>query len=200
MDALTILNLGCGRRRATADYQVQTYDGTGAPVEAALRWIHLDANPDVRPDVVCTLGVDPIPLADNSVNLALAMHVLEHIGRQGEVGAWFQFWTELYRVLTPGGRLQFECPHHTSVWAWADPTHSRAISREVFTYLNQDAYKVGGAIPDYRPPFDFVLAEWVLKPDTQNAHIRAVEGDTTYCAGTLVARKPLRPYWEIDHA
>ena len=53
-----------------------------------------------------------------------------------------------------------------------------------------------GSIPDYRPPFDFVLTAWTLKPDESNADIRAREGDTTYCAGTLVARKPLRPYWE----
>ena len=195
-ETLTILNLGCGRRRHAADYNVQTYDAAGQPTDTPITWCHLDANPDVQPDVVCELGRDPIPLPDQSVNLALAMHVLEHIGRQGELREWFQFWTELYRVMVPGGRLQFECPYATSVWAWADPTHSRAISREVFLYLDQRAYTVGGSIPDYRPPFDWALVEWTLKPDLNNPDIRAREGDTTFCAGTLVARKPLRPYWE----
>jgi hypothetical protein len=193
---LTVLNLGCGRRRLASDYHVQTFDAGGKPVDVPVAWWHLDANPVVKPDLVCLLGRDPIPLPDNSVNLALAMHVLEHVGRQGETEAWFYFWQELYRVMQPSGRVQFECPHHTSVWAWADPTHSRAISREAFVYLNQDGYRHGGSIPDYRPPFDFVLTDWTLKPDATNPGIHDVEGETTYCAGTLVARKPLRPYWE----
>ncbi len=165
------------------------------PYPGEITWIDLDGNPTVNPDVLCVLGVDPIPLEDNSVDVALASHVIEHIGEIGKVEGWFYFWQELYRVLKPNGRVQFECPYFSSCWAWADPTHIRAISVETFIYLNQDAYTVGGSIPDYRPQFDFLLAQHALRADSGNAEIAARE-EASFINGTLVARKPLNPYWE----
>jgi len=194
--ALTVLHLGCGRRKGhAASGFALTIPGTGAPYPGAITWIDLDGNPDVTPDVVCVLGVDPIPLADDTVDFALASHVIEHIGEIGKVEGWFYFWEEVYRVLKPGGKVQFECPYYASCWAWADPTHIRAISTETFIYLNQDAYTVGGSIPDYRPPFDFELSNVHLRADEGNAEIAARE-PVSFINGTLTARKPLNKYWE----
>jgi len=176
---MRVLVLGAGRNGAQG---MTVRDAvTSAPILDA-EWITLDMRPTVGADLVCTLGRDAIALPDDSVDFAFALQLLEHIGRQGETGEWFHFWGELYRVLTPGGRLQFECPHWNSVWCWADPTHTRAISQDVFAYLDQHSYRRGGAIPDFRPPCDFVLRSW------------GVEGD--WCGGVLEARKPFTPYWE----
>lgn len=196
-ETLTVLHVGCGRKRTLDAIGLRLGYPDGRPFPGAVTLINLDMRPCVEPDVLCELGKDRIDLPDDSIDAVVALHVLEHIGIQGQLQAWFYAWEELYRVLKPGGVVSFECPYHSSVWAWADPTHTRAISEHTFLYLNQDAYLApGSAIPDYRPPFDFVWGHWTLRGDTTNVEVAAREGDRTFIAGTLVARKPLRPYWE----
>ena len=195
---LTILHLGCGRKRtldAIGLTALKTQDGQ--PYLGAVNLINLDMLPQVHPDVLCELGKDRIDLPDDSVDVVLALHVLEHVGYQGEIGPWFQMWSELYRVLRPGGFVKFECPYYSSMWAWADPTHTRAISEMTFLYLNQDAYaEPGTAMPDYRPNFDFVVPEPLeIIPDHTNANVRERES-VSFIRGRVQARKPLRPYWE----
>ena len=192
-DGLTILHVGCGRRKtmAACGFELKNGDDDYA---GPVRWINLDGMASVEPDIVCQLGDDAIPMDDNSVDIALAHHVIEHVGVQGEIKQWFYFWAELYRVLKPNGRVLFECPYHTSLWAWADPTHVRPISEYTFLYLNQDAYRCGGSIPDYRPACDFVLSDWRLRPDTMNPDVMAKES-ASHMNGVLTARKPFRPYW-----
>jgi SAM-dependent methyltransferase len=177
-ERFTVLHLGCGR--------------VGRDVNiAADRIITLDRDPLVEPDLVCDLGVDPIPLGTDTIDLAIAIHVLEHIGRQGETKEWFRFWEELYRVLKPGARLQFESPLWSSVWCWGDPSHTRAISEQAFAFFNQDAYRIPGSpISPYRIRCDFqpasmeALPDWTLREPVSNLR------------GVLVTRKPLRPWWE----
>lgn len=192
---LTVLHIGCGRRKGQDAAGVKLHNRDGSDYAGEVKWLDLDGNPSVNPDVLCTLGVDPLPLPDDSVDLVLASHVLEHIGELGKTEGWFYCWQELYRVMKGGGQVQFECPYATSVWAWADPTHIRGITEYTFLYLNQDAYLVGGSIPDYRPPFDFVLSNVQLREDTGNAEVRVKE-QYSFINGILTARKPFRPYWE----
>jgi SAM-dependent methyltransferase len=192
-DKLTALVVGCGRRQAITDYN-PTRGGVLLTADE-VDLVTLDAMPELNPRLLCTLGRDPIQLADNSVDLCIALHVLEHIGPAGDARAWFYTFEELYRVLKPNAMIQFECPYYSSVWAWADPTHVRAISEYSFLYLNQQAYTVGGSIPDFRPACDFVLSNWYLKKDS-NPEVVAREGDGSHIAGTLVARKPFKGYWQ----
>lgn len=167
----TVLHLGCGRREH---------------VEGV---VTLDADARVNPDLVCTLGEDRIPLADDSVDVAVANHVLEHIGVQGETVRWFQFWEDLYRVLKPGALFTFESPLYSSVWAWADPSHTRALSPESFVFFNQDAYRLpGSSISPFRVRCDFT-------PVGNIAYVGDDRGGSHF-GGTLRARKPLRPWWE----
>lgn len=194
-----VLQLGCGRKQRLEQLPpIKCYSADGVEVFPPIRLINLDGMAHAGAHLTATLGVDPIALPSDSVDLMLATHVLEHIGRQGELEGWLQFWGEAYRVLTPGGRVQFLSPYFTSVWCWADPTHSRAINEFVFLYLNQDSYRVPAeqtAIPDYRPPCDFELQRWHLVADVTNAAVQRREG-RSHMEGALVARKPFRPYWE----
>ena len=187
----TLLHLGCGR----VGRRLHQFDKLISPRLSPHTIITLDRDSDVQPDLVCNLGLDPIPLHDNSVDLAVAIHVLEHIGQQGVTGEWFYFWEELYRVLKPGGKLQFESPLWTSVWSWADPSHTRALSEQAFCFFDQDAYRIPGSpISPYRICCDFVAKpmEHVADPYLQLLALEAV----SMLRGTLTARKPLKPWWE----
>ena len=176
---MRVLHLGCGRKRI-------------APVVAGqvVEIVSLDMDPNVSPDLVCCLGKDPIPLPDDSLDGAVAIHVLEHIGKQGETAEWFQFWEELYRVLKPGGTFEFISPYWNSVWAWGDPTHVRVISTESLYFFNQDNYKSADSpISPFRVHCDFV--------QTHAQDIRQTsDGPIVNIAGVLTVRKPLKPWWE----
>lgn len=181
-DRVKVLHLGAGRR---GHFQLPQYPDA--------KIVTLDADPRVDPDIVCRLGEDPIPLEDDSIDHATAIHVLEHIGRQGSTREWFYFWEEIYRVLKPGAPLYFESPLYFSVWAWADPSHVRALSPESFLYLSQDSYRLGGAISPFRIQCDFRSAGFTPRRDS-NPEIAARE-EFSHFSGTLRTVKPLVPWW-----
>jgi SAM-dependent methyltransferase len=183
---LRVLHLGVGRKGQEVPYVTE-------PIATV---ITLDADPFLKPDLVCRLGAEPIPLSDNSVDVAVAVHVLEHIGQQGETAEWFQFWEELYRVLVPDGELRFESPLYDSVWCWADPSHVRALSPQALLYFSQDSYRVPtAAISPYRLECNFLPTEKFRGLRDSNAEIAAVE-QVSHFRGTLRAVKPLVRWWE----
>jgi cyclopropane fatty-acyl-phospholipid synthase-like methyltransferase len=153
VDTLQVLHLGCGRKRYAMPELAQY---VGLTVNQPADVTHLDADARLNPDLVCTLGRDPIALPDNSVDVIVAWHVLEHIGKQGEIAEWFQFWEEAYRVLKPNGWIYAESPYYTGIWAWSDPTHARALSEHSFIFFAQGAYRQAGSmISPYRIACDF---------------------------------------------
>jgi len=196
------LVLGAGRKQSPDLYTLRSSDGTKMSAREC-EFLTLDMNPHVGPSLVCTLGLDRIPLDDDTVDAVVAMHVLEHIGQQGRLDEWIYFWEELYRVMKGGATLQFECPHSSSVWAWADPTHTRAINQYTFLYLNQHSYtKEGSAIPAYRFKADFAFGGLAngkpaieLVPDHTNPEVAELE-PISFIRGILVARKPFKGWWE----
>ncbi len=77
-----------------------------------------------------------LPLADNSVDRLLAVHCLE--GADGTR----QLLREMWRILTPEGRLLLIVPNRRSVWARIDSTpfgHGRPYSRGQLERLLGDA-------------------------------------------------------------
>lgn len=180
---MRVLNLGSGRR--------------GLPFElpeGEHTILTLDQDRELHPDLLCKLGVDPIPLPDDSIDIAVAWHILEHIGKQCETEEWFYFFEELYRVLTPVGELHMESPLYNSVWAWADPSHTRALAPISFLYFIQNSYRCGGAISPFRIECDFESLGFELIPDG-NADIAKAE-KFSHFRGVFRAVKPLRPWWE----
>jgi len=114
----------------------------------------LDMSADHNPDVVHDLDVLPYPFDDNQFDEIHAYDVLEHQGKQGDWRFFFDQWSEIWRILRPGGYFCGICPKAMSPWAWGDPGHTRIISKECITYLSQDEYrKQVGVSPmtDYRP-------------------------------------------------
>jgi SAM-dependent methyltransferase len=112
----------------------------------------MDISDCVGADVVHDLDVLPYPFADNTFDEIHAYEVLEHCGRQGDWKFFFAQFSEFYRILKPGGYLMGTVPMWDSPWAWGDPGHTRIISKQCLSYLDQQHYEQVGnnSSSDYR--------------------------------------------------
>lgn len=128
-------------------------------------WENVDRNAVPGIDKVVDLFRYPWPFPDNSYDGALFGHVMEHIPHeikcvknmtsseavrfdrlaQAQDG-WYAFWSELYRVLTPGAVAHVLSPYAWSQGAVTDPTHTRYITEHTFTHSMQ---------PDPNSPFKY---------------------------------------------
>lgn len=145
--------------------------------------VTLDINEAHGPDVVWDLNNLPLPFEDNTFDEIHAYEVLEHIGKQGDWKQWFSEWSEWHRILKPDGFFFGTSPTFDSPWAWGDPGHTRIVSGEALTFLEQPAYtkQIGvTAMTDYR---------FVYKADFDLIHLKSENGSLQY---GLRAVKPSR--------
>jgi hypothetical protein len=162
------LLIGCGRRRDKRVWLTSEMLG-GAPEGAGptsnREWVNLytlDSNPACKPDLVCDLSTfdwyisrygritsterglacmaDDGMLRSNFWDEIHAYEVLEHLGGLGDERAFFAHFSELWRILKPGGHLLATCPSRFSSWLWGDPSHKRAILPETLIFLDQTEY------------------------------------------------------------
>lgn len=113
----------------------------------------LDINNDVGADVVHDISILPLPFPDDGFDEIHAYEVMEHVGQQGDWRFFFAQWSDLWRILKPGGLFVGTSPAAESPWAWGDPGHTRIVGPECMTFLNQRAYaeQVGiTPMTDYR--------------------------------------------------
>ena len=164
--------LGCGASRRKL---------LGQPMDTEFHNLTtLDWNPAMGPDVVWDLEKLPWPFEDNSFDEVHAYHVIEHVtGRQGDIEPFFAFFTEVVRVLKPGGHLFAAVPRWDTEWAWGDPSHKRVFAPHTLGYLNQNEYKVQVGVTsmtDYRYCYKVNLEpEWTNIADDFKFVLRAVK-------------------------
>ena len=131
---MTELLLGSGNSRAKRIYR------TGHEEWEALTT--LDIDPNCKPDIVWDLNELPLPFEDNTFDEIHSVHCLEHHGGpQGNWRAFFDFFSDIWRILKPNGYFFGIVPALSSRWLWTDPGHVRAISLETLMFLDQDEYK-----------------------------------------------------------
>jgi SAM-dependent methyltransferase len=139
------LLLGCGSAR---DKRIYPHNRE--------HWEHLvtsDNNIAHEPDVVCDLTRTPWPWDDNTFDEVHAYEVLEHLGQQGDYVAFFEQFTEIWRILKPDGLFCASVPSLDSPWLWGDPSHTRVIAPQTLVFLDQEEYgkQVGRtAMSDFR--------------------------------------------------
>lgn len=127
------LLLGCGNNR---EKKLWVHDRT--------EWSDLttlDVDEACGPDVVWDLNRVDLPFQDRLFDEVHAYEVLEHLGRQGDYESFFATFREIHRILKPGGFFFATVPWWESVWAWADPGHTRVIPPEMLVFLDQRAYE-----------------------------------------------------------
>lgn len=100
----------------------------------------LDMDPECGADVVWDLNQFPYPFEDNSFDEVHAYEVLEHLGQQGDFRFFFKQFEELWRILKPDGGLFATVPGPKSPWVWGDPGHTRVITLDMLSFLDQDFY------------------------------------------------------------
>lgn len=84
-------------------------------------------------DIIHDLEETPWPLPDESVIMATASHVLEHINPHK--GVFINVMNEIWRVLKPGGQFAFVVPHASSHGYQQDPTHCNMINETTMHYF-----------------------------------------------------------------
>lgn len=151
------LLLGCGHRRE------KLMGPPGKPLE----WQNLttlDSNPNCGADIGCDLDMPyGAEFRANSINSRMdresvidmvdgvflpdifdevhAYEVLEHLGSQGDYKTFLWHFSEIHRILKPGGYLFATCPSRYSPWLWGDPGHRRVILPESLVFLSQAEYR-----------------------------------------------------------
>jgi len=109
------LNLGCGNHLL--------------PSDSRTTWVNLDRFPREGVQVAHNLEETPLPFPDNTFDIVLAFHVLEHIQNL------LPLVQEIHRILKAGGTLAVRVPHFQCQAAVADPTHVRLFAPMTFFHF-----------------------------------------------------------------
>lgn len=145
---------------------------------------------------------------DNSVDEIECSMFVEHIPHgDSSNDPFFQFFDEIYRILKPAefdpnnpniatkGFAKIVCPYWSSMRAWQDPTHHRAISEASFLYLNKQ-WRIDNKLDHYpvKCDFDFsygynVSPEWINRnEETRNFAVRNYVNAVSDIIVTIVKR------------
>lgn len=111
------LNLGCGNKKIDD-------------------FINVDKYQLFKPDVVCDLELCPWPFKDNSIDIIIAHHVMEHLGQTAH--QFMDILAELYRICKPDATMEIFVPHPYHFTFTGDPTHVRVITPEQFSLFDKD--------------------------------------------------------------
>lgn len=95
-------------------------------------------------DIVCNLGLEPIPLDDNSADKVVAYDFIEHVPPYvyyKESGKWqveypvITLFNEVYRILKPDGVFEIFSPVYPKREVWQDPTHKSVWTEASLQYF-----------------------------------------------------------------
>ncbi|MFA6054066.1 MAG: methyltransferase domain-containing protein [Thermodesulfovibrionales bacterium] len=131
--------------------------------------IGVDSKKTPSVDVVHNLTKFPYPWKDNSVDEIYCNHYVEH------TEDLISFIDECWRILKPEGKMYITAPYYSSIRAWQDPTHKRAISEATFLYFNkqwreQNELKHYGIKSDFDFTYGYAIApEWANRSDEDRA-------------------------------
>lgn len=144
-------------------------------------FVGMDARELPGVNIVHDWNVYPWPLPDESVLLAIASHVVEHVNPAD--GGFLRWMNELWRIMKYDGEVGIVCPHGSSQGFLQDPTHCNACNETTWAYFDPLEPFTGGQLYRiYRPD------PWKIKALTWNpsANIEVV----------LIKRRKDKSYYE----
>jgi ubiquinone/menaquinone biosynthesis C-methylase UbiE len=101
-------------------------------------------------DIVHDLTKFPYPFEDSSVDEVFTSHFLEHLDGPERI----QFFTEMYRIMKPGGKMTHIHPYYKSVRAIQDPTHKfPPIGENSYLYWDK-TWRAANKLDHYKMPVD----------------------------------------------
>jgi hypothetical protein len=140
------LLVGCGHARDKR-FEPAAYEPGKRRRQTIPEWrgtlVTLDYESPCKPDIVWDLEKVPwcpAQLPSDTYDEIHAYEVLEHLGALGEYQSFFAHFSEIWRLLKPGGYLCATVPSRESVWLLGDPGHRRAILPCTLIFLSQRAY------------------------------------------------------------
>jgi len=138
-------------------------------------------------DIVHDLNIYPYPFEDNSIDEMVCNHFIEHVADISK------FIDECYRILKNKSKMIITAPYYTSIRAWQDPTHIRAISEATFLYFNKK-WREDNKLQHYdiKSDFDYsygyifpIGSSWVMKSEEARnfaiTHYNNVVNDIQIC-------------------
>ncbi|MGC9610979.1 MAG: hypothetical protein ABSE68_02050 [Minisyncoccia bacterium] len=94
----------------------------------------IDIVPSPEIDFVWDLEKYPWePIRNNSCEEIYVRHYAE---RTKDL---FRFMDEVWRICEPNAKITIISPYYTSIQAWQNPQHARAISENTWNYFNEQA-------------------------------------------------------------
>lgn len=134
----------------------------GGGANPNLGFVNIDILPLKEVDIVWDLEKFPWPIGDETVLVATASHVLEHINPHK--GIFIKFMDEVWRILKPDGQFAIVVPHGSSPGYIQDPTHVNPINETTFHYFDPDPElkNIGQSLyAFYRPkPWKIIQQVW----------------------------------------
>lgn len=92
-------------------------------------FINLDIADIKGVDIIHDLNNLPLPFRDGQFSEIICYDIIEHIFD------YIPLMRDLCRILKKGGVLEIKVPHYTYSRAYADPTHLRYFSMELFDFF-----------------------------------------------------------------
>lgn len=115
----------------------------------------MDIAPGKGVDFVHDLEVYPWPFKDHSVEEAHVSHYAEH------TKDLMAFMNEVWRICQDGAKVTIIGPYYTSIRAWQDPTHTRALSEATWLYF-QKSWREANKLDHYPIIGDFEVKNMMV--------------------------------------
>ena len=111
-----ILDVGCGQNKTPGTLGIDRRMTAQLPAEKQL-------------DIEHDLTKFPWPVEENSCDLIICQHVIEHLPDTVKT------FEEFYRIARPGGKIFIETPHYTWFEAYRHYEHCHMFSFQSFDYF-----------------------------------------------------------------
>jgi len=122
--SVRVLDLGCGTKKFSPAYGVDAYPHPGV-------------------DVVADTDSYGLPFLDNSLDMVVANHFIEHVDDIREL------MMEVHRILTPGGFVVLRTPYFAHEGSFRDPSHRWHLALGSMDYFLADNPLRWKGLPGY---------------------------------------------------